>query len=67
VTTTANSLKINVPLSSEDVERLRAGEVVLLTGGTVSTAHDAAHKRMFELLERGETLPVDLKGLGGES
>jgi fumarate hydratase subunit beta len=56
-----------VPLSSEDVERLRAGEVVLLTGGTVSTAHDAAHKRMFELLERGETLPVDLKGIGGES
>jgi fumarate hydratase subunit beta len=54
-------LKIKVPLSREDVEGLRAGDVVHLTG-TLLTGRDAAHKRMYELLEKGEKLPVDLKG-----
>jgi fumarate hydratase subunit beta len=58
---TNSTLKIKVPLSPEDVQRLKAGDVVHLTG-TVLTGRDAAHKRMFELLERGEPLPVDLKG-----
>lgn len=58
---TNSTLKIKVPLSREDVQRLKAGDVVHLTG-TVLTGRDAAHKRMFELLERGEPLPVDLKG-----
>ena len=40
---------------------LRAGDRVLLTG-TIYTARDAAHKRFFELLDRGEPLPVDLRG-----
>ncbi len=56
-----NPLKIKVPLSREDVERLRAGDIVHLTG-TLLTGRDAAHKRMYELLEKGEKLPVDLKG-----
>ncbi|OGP81664.1 MAG: fumarate hydratase [Deltaproteobacteria bacterium RBG_13_65_10] len=55
------ALKIKVPLLQEDVERLKAGDVVHLTG-TVLTGRDAAHKRMYELLEKGESLPVDLKG-----
>ncbi len=58
---TNSTLKIKVPLSREDLQRLKAGDVVHLTG-TVLTGRDAAHKRMFELLERGEPLPVDLKG-----
>ena len=45
----------------EDVPRLKSGDRVLLTG-VVYTGRDAAHKRLFELLERGEKLPVDLKG-----
>ena len=40
---------------------LRAGDRVLLTG-TVYTARDAAHKRLFELLDRGEALPFDING-----
>ncbi|MFB0921654.1 MAG: FumA C-terminus/TtdB family hydratase beta subunit [Oscillospiraceae bacterium] len=40
---------------------LKAGERVLISG-TVYTARDAAHKRIFELLDRGETLPFDLAG-----
>ena len=40
---------------------LKAGDRVLLSG-TVYTARDAAHKRIFELLDRGETLPFELDG-----
>lgn len=39
---------------------LRAGDRVLLSG-TVYTARDAAHKRFFSLLDRGEELPIQLK------
>jgi fumarate hydratase subunit beta len=57
----AEPLKIQVPLSSTDVERLKAGDIVHLTG-TVLTARDAAHQRLYDLLEKQEPLPVDLKG-----
>ncbi len=40
---------------------LRAGDTVLLSG-IVYTARDAAHKRMCEALDAGESLPFDLKG-----
>ena len=40
---------------------LKSGDRVLLSG-TVYTARDAAHKRIFELLDRGEALPFDLEG-----
>lgn len=40
---------------------LRAGDRVLLTG-TIYTARDAAHKRLFQLLDEGKPLPFDLKG-----
>lgn len=40
---------------------LRAGQRIALTG-TVYTARDAAHKRIFELLDRGESLPFELDG-----
>lgn len=51
---------INVPLSNEDARSLRAGDYVYLTG-TIYTARDAAHKRMYEALEKGNALPVDMK------
>ena len=52
---------IQAPISREDVSRLRAGDYVYITG-TIYTARDAAHKRMDEALDRGESLPFDLKG-----
>ena len=52
---------ITTPLSSEDVADLSAGDSVLITGRLL-TARDAAHKRLIELLEKGEELPVDLEG-----
>lgn len=52
--------KLTLPLSAEDIEGLTAGESVLLTGEML-TGRDAAHKRLFELIEKGEQLPVDIK------
>ena len=45
----------------EMAPQLRAGDRVILSG-TIYTARDAAHKRFFELLDRGEALPFPLKG-----
>ena len=50
---------ITVPLNQEDVASLRAGDYVYLTG-TIYTARDAAHKRMFEALVEGKSLPIQL-------
>lgn len=54
-------IHLHTPLRVEDVERLRAGDRVLITGDLI-TARDAAHKRLVETLQRGEPLPVDLEG-----
>ena len=53
--------KIKLPITDEDIKNLKAGDSVLLSG-TIITGRDAAHKRLFELIERGEELPVDIKG-----
>jgi len=53
--------KITTPLTDDIVESLRAGDSVQITG-TVYTARDAAHKRLVELLDKGEKLPFDVKG-----
>lgn len=52
---------LRAPLSEETVRGLKAGDEVYLSG-TIYVARDAAHKRMVALLERGEPLPVDLRG-----
>ncbi|MET1101348.1 MAG: FumA C-terminus/TtdB family hydratase beta subunit [Pyrodictiaceae archaeon] len=53
---------LRTPLSEEDVRRLKVGDVVYLSGIIVS-ARDSAHKKVLELIEKGEKLPIDLKGL----
>ena len=53
--------KINLPITDKDIKNLKAGDSVLLTGSII-TGRDAAHKRLYELIEKGEELPVDLKG-----
>lgn len=50
---------IKVPLSNEEVLTLQSGDYVYLTG-TIYTARDAAHKRMYEALSNGEALPIDM-------
>lgn len=48
-------------MSKEEAAELRAGDYVYITG-TIYTARDAAHKRMYEALERGEALPLEMRG-----
>jgi fumarate hydratase subunit beta len=51
---------IKAPISSEDALSLRAGDYVYITG-TIYTARDAAHLRMYEALDRGEKLPISME------
>ena len=51
---------ISVPLCDETVSSLHTGDYVYLSG-TIYTARDAAHKRMYEALEKGEQLPLEVK------
>nr|WP_330054479.1 Fe-S-containing hydro-lyase [Ruminococcus sp.] len=53
--------RITLPITEEAIADLHAGDSVLLTG-TILTGRDAAHKRLYELIEKGEPLPVDIKG-----
>ena len=53
--------KITVPLSEEVAKELKSGDYVYLTG-VIYTARDAAHKRMYEALQAGKSLPLDIKG-----
>jgi fumarate hydratase subunit beta len=52
---------ITTPLSDADVESLKAGDRVRITG-VLYTARDAAHGRLLTLIEKGEPLPIDVKG-----
>ena len=54
-------MKLTLPLTETQLQNLRAGDSVLLSG-TIYTARDCAHKRIFELLDKGEPLPFDLHG-----
>ena len=51
---------ITAPITKETARSLHAGDYVYVTG-TIYTARDAAHKRMDEALDRGESLPIDIK------
>lgn len=52
---------ININQIKSFVPKLRAGDRVLLNG-IVYTSRDAAHKRIFELLDSGKQLPYELDG-----
>ncbi len=51
---------ITTPLSKEQAAELKAGDYVYITG-TIYTARDAAHKRMYEALQNKEELPMDME------
>jgi len=53
-------MDIQLPITRETARSLAAGTRVSLSG-TLFTARDAAHKRLFSMLEAGERLPVDLE------
>ena len=51
---------IQAPIKREEIKKLKSGDSVFITG-TIYTARDAAHKRMYEALQNGENLPIDIK------
>ena len=62
IKTGADGIKeLTTPLSDADVESLKAGDRVRITG-VLYTARDAAHGRLFPLIEQGEKLPIDVRG-----
>lgn len=52
-------IKLTLPLNKEDILKLKAGDSVLISG-TVLTARDCAHKRLTELMDKGEPSPFEL-------
>ena len=52
---------LHVPAAREELLELRAGDYVYISG-TIYTARDAAHKRLYESLTQGEELPISLDG-----
>ncbi len=52
---------LTTPIKTEVLEKLKIGDQVYITG-TIYTGRDAAHKRLVELLKKGEKLPFDIEG-----
>lgn len=52
---------MRVPFTRQEAATLKSGDYVYLTG-TIYTARDAAHKRMYEALMKKEALPFDIRG-----
>lgn len=52
---------ITTPLTPETISSLQAGDKVLISG-IIYSARDAAHKRLFEMIKKGEKLPIELEG-----
>ena len=57
----AEIIKLQTPLTDADITKLKAGDIVSLSG-IIYTGRDAAHKRLVECLERNEPMPIDIKG-----
>lgn len=57
----AQEKRVMTPLTDDVIESLKAGDKVLLSG-ILYTGRDAAHKRLFDLLQAGKELPIDLHG-----
>ena len=58
---TGKELKVNVCDLPSVMREMRAGDRILLSGD-IYTARDAAHKKIFELIEQGEEVPFDIQG-----
>lgn len=56
-----DAISIKTPLTHEVLEKLKAGDRVLISG-YIYSARDAAHKRLVELAENGKELPFEISG-----
>lgn len=53
-------IKLNIPFTEEEACKLKVGDKVLISG-SIYTARDAAHKRLIELLNKKQDLPMEIK------
>ncbi len=56
-----SKIRISTPLDDDTVVQLKSGDNLLING-IIYTGRDAAHKRLVDLLEKGEPLPFDISG-----
>ncbi|MDK2804423.1 MAG: fumarate hydratase subunit beta [Peptostreptococcaceae bacterium] len=56
----ANKIYITTPLTDEIISNLKSGDEVLISG-TIYTARDAAHKKLVDSINSGDSLPFDIK------
>ena len=56
----ANKIHITTPLTDEIISNLKSGDEVLISG-TIYTARDAAHKKLVDSINSGDSLPFDIK------
>ena len=56
-----NTIHLDLPLDESTARSLRAGDMVMLSG-SILTGRDAAHKRLIDLIDKGEDLPIQLEG-----
>jgi len=54
--------KLKTPISEADIRKLKANDVLYVTG-TIVTARDQAHRRALEYFKEGKSLPLNLEGL----
>jgi fumarate hydratase subunit beta len=57
----ADIKRLTPPITDDIVESLKAGDKISITG-VIYSARDAAHKRLVDLIEKGEELPIDITG-----
>ena len=57
----ANNINITSPIKPEIIEKLRAGDRVLISG-VLFTARDAAHQRLVQAIAGGDKLPFNIEG-----
>jgi fumarate hydratase subunit beta len=57
----SEQIRITPPLSDNDVMKLKIGDRILITG-KILTGRDSAHKRLYDLIQKGEPLPFEIKG-----
>ncbi len=57
----SDAIRLNTPLTSEQVQGLKAGDRVLLNG-TIYTGRDAAHKRIVDAMQAGQEPPFPIAG-----
>ncbi|MEA2038728.1 MAG: Fe-S-containing hydro-lyase [Thermodesulfobacteriota bacterium] len=56
-----NFFHLKTPLSIEDIEMLRSGDRVVISG-IIYSARDTAHRRLLELIDAGKELPIPIEG-----